>query len=110
MANNIASSFDGNSESIFRVVRFSLKRQYVTNADTISKCFRKAGILNENFSIASRGHEDQDPFDELDSGQSTDDELEDLIHELNMPAETTCSVMEYVNGDDEVPTCSGMGE
>ena len=25
--------------------------------DTTSKCFRKAGILNENFSLAPRGHE-----------------------------------------------------
>ncbi len=36
---------------------------------------------------------------------SSDDDLEDLIHQLDMPAEATCSVGEYVNGEDNLPTC-----
>ena len=53
----------------------------------------------------SREHEDQDPFDELDCTQSSDDNnLEDLIHQLNMPTEAMCSVGEYVNGEDDLPT------
>ena len=71
--------------------------------ETISKCFRKAGILDENCDAVSREHEDQDPFDELDSGGV---EIQQLIDQLNMPTETKCSAREYVNGDDDLPTCS----
>ena len=82
--------------------------------DTISKCFRKAAILDRSLMVATREHEDQDLFDELDSIQSTSDdqdqsahsELEDLIHQLGMPAKTRCSVGEYVNGDNELSTCA----
>ena len=66
----------------------------VVSKDTISKCFRKAGILYRSSMVATRQYEDQDPFDELDFVQSTSDdqdqsaqsELEDLIHQLGMPA------------------------
>ena len=57
----------------------------------------KAGILDDNFA-------------ELDSIESTSDELDDLIHQRNMPAETRCSVREYVNGDDELPTSSVLDD
>ena len=65
--------------------------------EAISKCFRKAGILDDNFAVVSREHEAQDPFDEWDSIESTDDELDNLIQQLNMHAETRCLVHEYVN-------------
>ena len=38
--------------------------------------------------------------------QSSDDNLKDLIHQLYIPAESTCSVGEYMNGEDDLPTCS----
>ena len=37
--------------------------------------------------------------------QSSDHDLEVLIRQLDMPAEATCSVGEYVNGEDDLPTC-----
>ena len=49
--------------------------------ETISKCFRKVGVLRESFALIS--HEDQDPFDELDCSQSSQDDLEDLIRQLD---------------------------
>ena len=52
-------------------------------------------------------HEDRDPFDKLDFTESSDDSnLEDLICQLNMPAEAMCSVGEYMNGEYDIPTCS----
>ena len=74
--------------------------------ETISKCFRKAGVLGESFALVSLEQEDQDPFDELDCTQSSSNDLEDLIHQLDLPAESTCSVGEYTNGEDDSPTCS----
>ena len=70
--------------------------------ETISKCFRKACVLDGSLSIASREHEDQDPFDELDSGpsRSATDKLEDLICQVPMPNEARCSISKYINRDD----------
>ena len=79
------------SVSILQAVRWVAQAREAVKKETISKCFRKTGILDENFALVSREYEDQDPFGELDS-QPTSDELEDLIHQLNMPAETRCSV------------------
>ena len=79
------------SVSILQAIRWVAQAWEAVKKETISKCFRKAGILDENFALVSREYEDQDPFGELDS-QPTSDELEDLIHQLNMPAETRCSV------------------
>ena len=66
--------------------------------------------MDDNFAVISREHEAQDPFDERDSIESTSDELDDLIHQLNMPAETRCSVHEYINGDDGLPTYSVLDD
>ena len=93
------------SVSILQAIRWVAQAWEAVKKETISKCFRKGGILDDNFALVSCECEDQDPFRELDS-QPTGDELEDLIHQLNMPAETRCSVSEYMNGDDDLPTCS----
>ena len=67
--------------------------------------------MDESLSIASCEYEDEDPFDELDSGpsRSATDELEDLIHQVPMPNEARCSISEYINGDD-IPTFSEEGD
>ena len=95
------------SVNILQATRWVAQAWEEVKQETVSKCFRKAGVLGESFSIVSREHEDQDPFDELDCTESSDDNnLEDLIRQLNMPAEATCSVGEYVNGEDDLSTCS----
>ena len=95
------------SVSILQAIRWVAQAWEEVKQETISKCFRKAGVLGESFSLVSREHEDRDPFDELDCTESFDDtNLENLICQLNMPAEATCSVGEYVNGEDDLPTCS----
>ena len=91
------------SVSILQAVRWVAQAWEEVKKETISKCFRKAGILDESFALVSREHEDQDPFDELDS---TDHKLEDLIRQLDTPADATCSVSEYAKGEDDLPTCS----
>ena len=77
------------SVSICQAIRWVVQAWEAVKKKIISKCFRKAGILDENFTLVSLEYEDQDPFGD---SQSTSDELENLIHQLNMPAETRCSV------------------
>ena len=87
------------SVNVLQAIRWVAQAWEEVKQETISKCFRKAGVLGESFSIMSREHEEQDPFDELDRTESSDDNnLEDLIHQLNMTTEATCSVGEYMNG------------
>ena len=90
--------------NVFQAIRWVAQAWKAVKEETISKCFRKAGVLDESLSIASREHEDQDPFDELDSrlSRSATDELEDLICQVPMPNEARCSTSEYIyiNGDD----------
>ena len=92
------------SVSILQAVRWVAQAWEEVKEETILKCFRKAGILMEDFALASREHEDEVPFDELDKPSSSRDELEDLIHQLNIPTQEVCSLAEYVNGDDILPT------
>lgn len=104
------------SVNILQAIRWVAQAWEAVSKDTVSKCFRKAGILDKSFMVATREYEDKDPFDELDSvqcasgdqEQSSHSELEDLIHQLDMPAEIKCSVSEYVNGDNDLSTCAGQ--
>ena len=57
--------------------------------------------MDPSLSVASRLHEDQDPFDEIDSRT----ELDDLISQVPIPIEARCSATEYINGEG-LPTCS----
>ena len=104
------------SVNILQAIRWVAQAWEAVSKDTISKCFRKAGILDNSFMVATREHEDQDPFGELDSvqcagddqEQSAQSELEDLIHQLGMPTEARCSASEYVSGNNELSTCAGQ--
>lgn len=62
--------------------------------ETISKCFRKAGILNKKMEVVTRGTlDDFDPFDDLD----TERQLQDLISRT-MPTAEACTADEYIHG------------
>ena len=91
------------SVSILQAVRWVAQAWGEVKRETISKCFRKAGVLNEDFALVCREHEEQDPFAELE--ESSSGELEELIHQLDIPCGEMCSLGEYVNGDDKIPTC-----
>ena len=69
------------SVNILQVIRWVAQAWEAVKKETISRYFRKASILDTNFTLLSREHEDQDPFEQLDSTQSicTKDDLEDLI-------------------------------
>ena len=90
------------SVSILHAIRWIAQAWEAVQPETVKKCFRKAGILDECFSVVSRLCED------IDISADTR-EIEALIHQLE-PTEASCSVTEFVTGDDNVPVCFELDE
>ena len=67
-------------------------------ASTIQKCFRKAGVLSDDFEVQVVGEED--PFVDIDDTV----QLGSLIQ--SAMGESSCSVEEYVAGEDALPVCA----
>ena len=67
-------------------------------ATTITKCFKKAGILNDNLDVLEVSTDD--PFLDVDENLT----LDSLIS-TSMGSLETCSVDQYVNGDDNLQVC-----
>ena len=75
------------------------------NPETISKCFRKAGVLQDaTMDVVARAHDtEDDPFLESDACM----ELQNLL-EKTMPSEQRCSLAEYLSGEEGVAVCVDM--
>ena len=98
------------SVSILQAIRWIAQAWEAVQPETVKKCFRKAGILDESFSVVSRLCEDRDPFEDVDIDISADTRvIEALMHQLG-PTEASCSVTELVTGDDNVPVCFELDE
>ena len=89
------------SVSILHAIRWVAQAWDAVTPETIRKCFRKAGILDDSFSVVARPYYEHDPFLDLDS---TALEIESLMQQIQ-PEEGTCSSTEFVNGDDNIATC-----
>ena len=88
--------------NLLMAIRWVARAWNTVSPDTISKCFRKAGVLDSGMGVVNRGIEEEfDPFDDLDA----DHQVRDLISRT-MPAEDSYTVEEYINGEDCVPVCS----
>ena len=73
---------------------------------TISKCFRKAGVLDSGMGVVGRGvTEETDLFEDFDA----ESQLQDFISRA-MPTDDSCSVDEYINGEESLPVCSDFGD
>ena len=87
------------SINILIALRWAAKAWSLVKPETITKCFRKAGILNVDHEVIS--HEldiDNDPFLEADIYT----QVQSLI-EQTMPTDEHCNVNDYLN--DDVPVC-----
>ena len=75
------------------------------NPETISKCYRKAGVLQHaTMDIVAHAHDtEDDPFLESDACM----ELQNLL-EKTIPSEQRCSLAEYLSGEEEVLVCVDM--
>ena len=97
-----STASDVKSVNLLMAIRWVARAWNTVSPDTISKCFRKAGVLDSGMGVVNRGLEEEfDPFDDLDA----DHQVRDLISRT-MPAEDSCTVEEYINGEDCVPVCS----
>ena len=62
-------------------------------------------MLQSSRDFVSRPQYDIVPFEEVD--EST--ELQELLKQT-LPEEQRCSVVEYVNGEEEIPVCFDNGD
>ena len=76
-------------------------------SDTITKCFRKAGVLNDVLEVVGLDHAGADgsvdPFADIDE----DLELQHLIEQTRCENYTP---QEFISGDDDLPVCVGMDD
>ena len=89
-----------NSINILIAIRWVGQAWAKVKAETVSKCFRKAGILDNGMDVVSCDME-EDPFLDIDEA-----DLQELINDV-MPTDS-CSSQEYVNGDNDIPVCQDM--
>ena len=86
------------SVNILIAVRWVAKAWSMVKAESISKCFKKAGMLDSSMDVVIR---DEDyPFlaaDEL--------AFQDLMKTSIMNGQDSCTLEEYVYGEDSIPVC-----
>ena len=89
-----------NSINILTAIRWVALAWTKVNPETISKCFRKVGVLQDAMvDVVARAHDTKDdPFLESDA----------CMFEKNMPSEQRCSLAEYLSGEEGVPVCVDM--
>ena len=68
--------------------------------ETIKRCFRKAGILDDSFCVVIRPYE-HDSFLDIDVNTS---DIESLMEQIQ-PNGGTCSCAEFINGNNDLVTC-----
>lgn len=93
------------SVNILHAIRWVAQAWEAVKKETISKCFRKGGILDKELALVTREYDEEDPFDDVDAPDTASGELEDLIHRMNMPSEERCSVSEYIDGENSLSVC-----
>jgi len=90
------------SINILHAIRWVAQAWEAVKPETIKKCFRKGGVLDESYAVSSHPCEESDPFEDVDEVDTS--EMHHLIGQLG-PTEANCSVSEYVSGDDNLPVC-----
>lgn len=89
------------SITVLHAIRWIAQAWEAVRPETIKKCFRKGGVLDQSLAVVSRAS--SDPFEDIDTDTSTNtQEIADLIHQLHVD----CSAAEYISGDDDLPVCS----
>ena len=76
-------------------------------SETITKCFRKAGVLNDTLDAVGLDHAgadgSEDPFAAIDQEL----ELQSLIEQTGSES---CTPQEFISGDDDLPVCVEMDD
>lgn len=92
------------SVTLLHAIRWVYQAWEMVQSTTIKKCFRKAGILNTDFSVVARFEANpfSDDMDEPDSDTSTA-ELECLI--TRVQDEDSCTAEQFISADNDLSTC-----
>ena len=85
----------------FSAVRWVALAWEKVKPETISKCFRKAGVLQAaTMDVVARTHDtEDDPF--LESAACM--ELQNLLEKTMPNSEQRCSLAEYMRGEEVIP-------
>lgn len=87
------------SVTVLNAIQWVAESWERVSSTTIQKCFKKAGILDQGFSVVKRANSfDYDPFEDL--GESDTNDLQALISQDQ--GENACSVEEFVNDGEEL--------
>ena len=91
------------SVNLLSAIRWVALAWSQVTADTISKCFRKAGILDTDLDVICRDADDNDPFLQADN-------LLELGKLIEKTGDEGCSSNEFAYGDDDLPVCAEMDD
>ena len=88
------------SVNILSAIRWVSEAWSLVHSETISKCFRKAGILSDEMDVATVGYDDdsEDPFLECDVRREIQTHIE-----RSMAVDDRCTLEEYLQGDCNLP-------
>ena len=103
----LASDVVKSDVDLLTAIRWIARAWDEVKPETISKCFRKAGVLDQQLSVVTRvgEHEEEDPFQDLDANL----QLQDLIAKT-LPTQDWCSLEECIGGDSSLPVCLEMDD
>ena len=76
-------------------------------SDTITKCFRKAGVLNDVLEVVGLDHAGADGS--VDPFADIDEDLE-LQHLIEQTGRENCTPQEFISGVDDLPVCVEMDD
>ena len=86
------------SVNVLTAIRWVAQAWKEVKSETIQKCFRNAGILDNDMEV-SQIPDNDDLYEDIDQAQV----LQELILETNL--ESACYMEEYVQSEDSLPIC-----
>ncbi len=98
------------SVTLLHAIRWVGQAWEMVKSTTIKKCFRKAGVLDSDYQVVTRNVEnpfaaDHEESDDMNHMQIA--ELQSLISQVQQDGDT-CTAEQFVNADDDLPTCIDM--
>ena len=95
------------SVNILTAIRWVVQAWEQVKEETIRKCFKKAGVLDDELNVFTRGTDSQNDNPFLDVDAST--QLQELMVRA-LPSEDICSLDEYISGEGSLPVCLDMDD